>query len=295
MEDEVKSEDQATESSQPTATDTPPADAEQPTEGEQKSTDGEDSDEPTEEERELAKDAVKRLAQIGSILKGGDKSEEPKEEQAQVVKDLLTAAEGIEEQKLRLNKSDYATVARIHNALNSILAQAGVQGVDPNAAEKDGDEGGEERPVDTDTLAKAIAENLGEQLASLVKGQEGILNVFNESFGDMVNKTAEGLEGMASAFKQYVDDKFESIREEFSGVSKSTDDRIHKLEKSAGVSQRITGAATDVVTGDASASTKQAVEKSTDPKATRKPDGQNVWRGMFDSSVKQQLARSGRR
>lgn len=243
----------------------------------------------TNEERELADKAVKRLASIARLF------EAPTAEQpSAVVKNLLEAVEAIEGQRLRLSKSDYATVGRIHQALTALLGAPGVAGVNPHTnpdeavTSKAVPSGDNVTAVDVDAIAQGVLKAIQPSLDALHEGQDAVTKTFHQAFTQMAEKTAEGLEGMAQAFKDYVDGELAKIRASFAGVTetaKEADNRLARLEKAAGVSQRLPGAAADVVQGGPPAA---AVEKS------RQPDAKNPFRGLFDAAINKQLSRQGR-
>lgn len=235
----------------------------------------------TDEEVNEAAKAVKRLVSIGKLFSDEDE-DESKEKLPEEIVDLQTAAEKVA--TVAMTEKSTETVRRIHNALGRIL--------ETDAGEEKDDEK-DEKPQEIKLgpeAIEAIAKAMTDALEDLRTGQTVIQTTFKESFTMMTSEIATGLEGMATAFKEFVDRRIEELKSEVSGVSKATDERLGQLEKVAGGSQRITGSEPGIATGE------QPPKQITKDSGGAAPSQgtESVWKGIFGSAPKKQLAARGR-
>lgn len=235
-----------------------------------------------------AEKAVKGLAAIGKLFKSTDNTDGD-EAAHEEVKSLLDTAESVG--KLPLNKQDRATIARIQSALGRLLTDAGTEGVDPEASVPGAaaTKGVTSGTMDVDKLAKAVADILSEGLLKdLRTGQGELAKIFSESFTNLVKELGTGLEDMAKSFKEYIDTKVDAIEAKVSDVHKTSDERLGTLEKAAGVSQRIQGSDGGTATGQAP----QQINKDSGDAPSHTPGQKpSVWKGIFGTAKKHQLAR----
>lgn len=238
-----------------------------------------------------AAEAVKRLAAIGKLFAPEKAPEEEASEELKALDTALTTYLAAQDGQVTDKSMD--TVRRVQEALTTLLSRDGATGVDPEAdtskTSKTDAPTGAVVKFDgmTEAQLKTIADAVDVQVAARI---DTLSKHFDAQFTGFADGIASGLEGMAVAFKEFVETQISGLEGRVAAVSKSTDSRLSPLEKAAGTSQRIQGSEPNVATGKPPAEIEagQIVNK-------RAPDKTNLWRGMFDPSVKQQLARRGGR
>lgn len=152
-------------------------------------------------------------------------------------------------------------VVKMTSALAKFLSGAGVKMLDDEAKERE-------------ALAKSLDPKVFGELVE--KSVQARVDVIAKQFDDQLNAACEGIAK-----------GFEGMAGKLDLVVKSVDERCAKLEKLSGVRQSIPGQESEVT------KTNNGGAPAGGASSPRKPDANNVWRGMFDGVRRQALAQMG--
>jgi len=138
-------------------------------------------------------------------------------------------------------------------------------------------------------IEKSVEAKLAEVLEKSTETVEGaktstdVIEVFEKSFEGLTTELAKGLVEMGEGFKTLLHKSVEDTQASIAQLEKSSDERLAKLEKAAGVRQSMPTQAPEVATGAQTAATATPqVPGSPVKKSVRAPDAGNPFRGAFD-------------